>query len=61
MNNAFRRIIATITLTAATATGVALTTTTAHADDTTAATVEDLPTPATTTDPVVGPLDTWWG
>jgi hypothetical protein len=39
----------------------ALTTTSAHADDATAATVEDLPTPATTTDPVVGPLDTWWG
>ena len=65
VNNAFRRIIAAITLTAATATGVALTTTTARADDTAAATVEtvtDLPAQVTTTtDDVVTPLDTRWG
>jgi hypothetical protein len=58
-----RRLAAGLTLTAATFAGTALTTVTAHADDTT--TVESVDTPALNladpTGPVVTPLDTHWG
>lgn len=65
VNNSIRRIVAGLTITLATGLGTAVATTTAHADDTAATTVEtveDLPAPVTTIiEPVVAPLDTWWG
>jgi len=62
VNKSLRRLIATLTLAGATLTGTALTTATAHADDTTTATVDDVQAPGVPIgEPAVTPQDTWWG
>jgi hypothetical protein len=62
VNKSLRRLIATLTLAGATITGTALTTATAHADETTTAAVDDVQAPAAPTgEPAVTPQDTWWG